>query len=214
MTLQAKLNEIKQQSIAKFPPEILEVILAANKALEESTIMTKVLKKGDKAPNFTLKDELGQDVELSQLCAKGTVILSFYRGVWWPYCNAELEALQEVHGDIVDAGAQLVAISPQLSKYSKQVVSKNKLTYPVLSDENNNVAEQFGIVFTLPKALQEVYSNFGIDLVRFNGNDHWTLPLAGHFIIDTNGIIQDVAVSHDYTQRPEPKELMTILSHI
>lgn len=107
-----------------------------------------------------------------------------------------------------------MAISPQLSKYSKQVVSKNNLSFPILSDEENKIAKKFGIVFTLPKDLQEVYNGFGIDLVRFNGNDRWELPLAGHFIIDTNGIIRDVAVSHDYTRRPEPQELMTLLSHI
>lgn len=94
------------------------------------------------------------------------------------------------------------------------MVSKNKLTYPILCDQGNAVAEKFGTVFTLPKDLQEVYSGFGIDLVRFNGNDDWKLPLAGHFIVDTNGIIRDVAVSHDYTTRPEPQELIKILSHI
>lgn len=107
-----------------------------------------------------------------------------------------------------------MAISPQLSKYSKQVVSKNELTFPILSDEGNSVARQFGTVFTLPKDLQEVYSGFGIDLVRFNGNDSGELPLAGHFIIDTNGIVRDVSVSYDYTRRPEPQELVKILSHI
>lgn len=122
--------------------------------------------------------------------------------------------MQEVYGDIIDAGASLVAISPQLSKYSKQVVSKNKLTFPVLSDEGNKVANSFGAVFTLPDTLKEIYSGFGIDLERFNGDDSWELPLTGHFIIDANGIIQDVAVSLDYTQRPEPKELLGLLANI
>lgn len=82
MTLQAQLDAIKEESLAKFSPEILATITAANKALEESAIMGNVLKTGDHAPNFTLKDEKGSDVELAQLCDTGTVILSFYRGAW------------------------------------------------------------------------------------------------------------------------------------
>lgn len=82
MTLQAKLDAIKEESLAKFSPEIIATITAANKSLEESSIMADVLKTGDTAPNFVLQNEKGNNVELSELCSKGTVILSFYRGVW------------------------------------------------------------------------------------------------------------------------------------
>ncbi len=122
--------------------------------------------------------------------------------------------MQEVYNDILDAGASLIAISPQLSKYSKQVVSKNKLSFPVLSDEGNKVAEQFGTVVQLPEALKEIYLSIGIDLERFNGNDSWTLPIAGHFIIDANGIVQHVAIDIDHSNRPEPTDLLGLLANI
>lgn len=82
MTLQAKLDAMKEESLAKFSPEIIATITAANKVLEESSIMSNVLKTGDTAPNFILKNESGKDVELAELCLKGTVIVNFYRGVW------------------------------------------------------------------------------------------------------------------------------------
>lgn len=82
MTLKAKLDNMKQESLKKIPPEILEKMQQASKLLEETVSLATTLKKGDVAPNFTLKDERGLDVELATLCAKGTVILSFYRGVW------------------------------------------------------------------------------------------------------------------------------------
>ena len=98
-----------------------------------------------------------------------------------------------------------------MPKYSKQVVNKNNLTFPVLADIDNTVASLFGLAFTLPRDLEEIYTSFGIDLTRFNGNDSWQLPLSGRFIIDQQGIIRDVEVNPDYTQRPDPSEIVKIL---
>ena len=107
-----------------------------------------------------------------------------------------------------------MAISPQLDKYSKQVVKKHQLTFPVLTDKDNKTASQFGLVFTLPEPLQELYTGFGLDLTRFNGNDSWTLPLPGRFAIGSDGIIKNRAVHPDYTTRPEPAEIPDLLSSL
>lgn len=126
----------------------------------------------------------------------------------------ELEALQEVNEKIETRGGRLVAISPQLDKYSKQVVKKHQLTFPVLGDKDNKTAAQFGLVFTLPEPLQELYTSFGLDLPRFNGNDSWTLPLPGRFVVGTDGIIKNREVHPDYTRRPEPAEIPELLSSL
>lgn len=126
----------------------------------------------------------------------------------------ELEALQKVLQDIEELGATLVAVSPQLQKYSKQVVKKHGLSFPVLADPDNRVASQFGLTFTLPDYLQKIYQGFGIDLPRFNGNDKWQLPIPGRFIIGRDGLIKDAEVHPDYTRRPEPKETVKILKRL
>jgi hypothetical protein len=59
----------------------------------------------------------------------------------------ELEALQETAADIKARGASLVVVSPQLEKYSKLMVKKNNLTFPLLRDEDNQLASQFGLAF-------------------------------------------------------------------
>ncbi len=107
-----------------------------------------------------------------------------------------------------------MAISPQLSKYSKQVVSKNELTFPVLSDKDNEYATQLNMDFILPEILQGAYTTFGIDLQRFNGNDSWVLPMCGRFIMDTDGIIRNTEVHVDHTQRHEPSEIVDLLTSI
>ena len=74
-------------------------------------------------------------------------------------------------------GAELVAISPQIEKYSKQIKSKNNLEFEILSDVGNKTAEKFGLKFALPDYLIEAYKGFGADFERFNGDDSWTLPM-------------------------------------
>jgi peroxiredoxin len=104
-----------------------------------------------------------------------------------------------------------VAISPQLEKYSRQVAKKHNLTFSLLSDQGNRVASQFGLVYSLPDDLRGLYSNFGIDLERFNGDDSWTLPMPGRFILDQQGTILSADVNPDYTKRPEPDDIIEIL---
>ncbi len=126
----------------------------------------------------------------------------------------ELEALQETASDIKAQGASLVVISPQLDKYSKLIVKKHKLTFPLLRDEDNHLASQFGLAFKLPGDLSELYSQFGIDLVRYNGNDLWSLPMPGRFVLDQKGNVVSAEANPDYTLRPEPSEIVEILKKL
>ncbi len=98
-----------------------------------------------------------------------------------------------------------------MEKYSKQVAHKHNLTFSVLCDEGNKVASQFGLVFKLPDDLRGLFSGFGIDLDRFNGDDTWALPMPGRFILDQQGKIISADVNADHTIRPEPGEIVGIL---
>jgi peroxiredoxin len=104
-----------------------------------------------------------------------------------------------------------MVISPQLEDYSKQVAKKHNLTFNVLSDHGNRVASEFGLTFSLPAELRKIYRDFGIDLEKFNGDDSWTLPMPGRFILDRQGTIISADVHPDYTIRPEPADIIKIL---
>jgi len=123
----------------------------------------------------------------------------------------ELEALQETATDIKAQGASLVVISPQLEKYSKLMVEKLNLTVPLLRDEDNQLASQFGLTFKLPDDVAELYRQFGIDLVRYNGNDLWSLPMPARFVLDQKGNVVSAEANPDYTHRPEPSEIVDVL---
>lgn len=108
-------------------------------------------------------------------------------------------------------GGSIIAISPQQAKYTKQVVKKNNLTFPVLADEDNGYAAKLNLVFPLPEKLREIYSQIGIDLPRFNGTDSWELPLSGRFLIDSKGVIREIDVHADHTIRPEPEDIIDFM---
>ncbi len=123
----------------------------------------------------------------------------------------ELEALQQSLPDIQATGASLVAISPQRDPYLRQMAEKHHLGFELLRDQHNAVASRFGLVFKLPADLRELYLTFGVDLARFNGDDSWTLPMPGRFVIDPQGIIRHVDVDPDYTVRPDPSDTVAFL---
>ena len=126
----------------------------------------------------------------------------------------ELEALEEAFPEIKEAGATLVVISPQRKEHLRQMAKKHHLTYDLIEDKGNAVAREFGLVFTLPDYLRELYLTFGIDLERFNGDDSWTLPIPARFVIDNNSVIRAVDADPDYTIRPEPGKTIEILKQI
>jgi peroxiredoxin len=116
--------------------------------------------------------------------------------------------------EFASLGANLVAISPQIVKYSSALANAKKLTFEILSDPGNQVAEKFGLVYALPEDLRKIYLQFGIDLPKHNGDASWTLPLAARFIIDRQGVIRYAEVDADYTIRPDPEHTIEALKTI
>ncbi|MFQ5709041.1 MAG: peroxiredoxin-like family protein [bacterium] len=126
----------------------------------------------------------------------------------------ELEALQKALPAFAALGASLVAISPQLEKFNRQVRKQHQLEFEVLSDPENQIARQFGLVYQVQGELRQVYEGFGLDLNKYNGDDSWTLPMPARFIIDQKSIIRYAEVNPDYTERPEPEETVAALKAV
>ncbi|KAF2393596.1 peroxiredoxin-like family protein [Pseudomonas frederiksbergensis] len=216
MTLQAKLDAFKADFKAGKPPynapvEIHPVMERATAELIASGAASKAMKVGDKAPLFTLKDPDGNPVSSADLLAKGPLVLTFYRGVWCPYCNMELQALQAFLPTLQEFGANLIAISPQIAANSRKSVRTNGLEFPILSDTHNDVAQAFGLRFALPDYLVELYKNLRNDLPTFNDDPSWTLPMPARYVIGRDGVIRYAEVNADYTQRPEPEAMLDAL---
>ena len=101
-----------------------------------------------------------------------------------------------------------------MEKYNDTIIKEKKLTFTIVSDAHNNIAEQLGIKFTLPEKLQGIYDSFKINLPHYNGDDSWTLPMPTRLIVDTSLTIRYIETDPDYTVRPEPLHTLEVLKDI
>ena len=198
------IKAFQDDFIPTIPQATLDTLMSELHGLIAKGIAEKALKKNDTFPTFNLVNSKNNEVSLSQLLTNGPLVISFYRGAWCPYCNLEINALQNRLPEIQALGAQLIAISPQKPDKSADQVSNSKLTFDVLSDLGNKLAKECGLVFTLPESLRPIYSAWEIDIPGHNGDDSFELPMPATYIIDTNGVINFSFVDMDYTQRLEP----------
>ncbi len=82
MSLQQKLDAQKKATETSAPKEALDIMHRATENLAKSGIMDRIVKKGDKAPDFMLNDVNGNAVNLKERLSGGPVVLGFYRGRW------------------------------------------------------------------------------------------------------------------------------------
>src|ERR1700751_2885055 len=207
MSLQDKLDAFKADFEGrKAPANVGEIMHKATANMIASGQADRALKTGGRAPKFTLPDTHGRLVSSADLLARGPLVLTFYRGIWCPYCNMDLQAIEAAADEIRALGASLVAISPQTAPNRRKSERENELSFPILSDHGNSVANEFGLRYRLPDDLIAVYKSFGNDLTIGDGEDSWTLPMPARYVIGTDSIIAYAKVNADYTRRPDPSE--------
>jgi len=206
------LHEIfgeRKQLIARYvPPETQEVHTRVIAELKERHLAESVLAAGAKAPHFELPDHNGRLVSSVDLLRRGPLVICFFRGRWCPFCVGQLEAMNLILPQIEHAGAALLAISPQTVQQSFFMADQHKLGFPLLSDAGNQVARQFGLVYRVPDEQQAIYRRAFINLPFANGDDSWELPIPATFILGGDATVLYASANEDYTERPEPAEIL------
>lgn len=208
-------NEVAQQKVQEFigglPEDVQHTVLGAMQRLLESDVASQARSVGDAAPDFSLPNASGGQTRLSELVARGPVVLSFYRGGWCPFCNLEFKALHDRLDEFKQLGATLLGVAPETLPNTIQTARDHNLQFEVCSDEGNLVAREYGLVMTVDEAIRPHYLEWGIDLVRANGDERFELPVPATYIIDSNGIIRAAHVNKDYTKRMEPTAIVAAL---
>ncbi|MGA9814275.1 MAG: peroxiredoxin-like family protein [Terriglobales bacterium] len=203
----------RKELITRYVPSAIQAVhTRVISELKENRISENVLGVGSKAPTFELNDHNGKPVSSVQLFSKGRLVLCFFRGRWCPFCVGQLEAMNLLLPQIEEAGASLVAISPQTVQQSFFMVDQHKLRFPLLSDAGNRVARQLGLVYRVPDDQQAIYRRAFVNLPFANGDDSWELPIPATFVVDRDQTILYASADEDYTQRPEPGEILERLS--
>lgn len=200
----------RKELIAKYVPAETQAIHAQTVAeLKTRQLSATILPVGAKAPDFELQDHNGTPVNSSARRAKGPLVLCFIRGRWCPFCVGQVEAMNLILPQIEKAGATLFAISPQTVKQSFFMHDQHKLRFPLLSDVGNRLARQFGLTYRVPPAQEAVYRQAFVNLPFTNGDDSWELPIPATYIVDRDATILYASADEDYTQRPEPMEVVS-----
>lgn len=211
-TLRDQLEAREAQGSDKVTPEIKAEFAEGIEAVKAAKIVEGAKQVGEKAPDFTLKNAVGESVTLSKELKNGPVVLTWYRGGWCPYCNIAMAAMQEVLPEIKAAGASLIALTPELPDKTLSTKEKNGLKFEVLTDLNHQAAKAYGLVFKLTPEVEKRYGQF-FDLAEFNGKEAGTdtLPLAATYIIGPDGKIEWAFLHHDYHMRAEPAGIVKFL---
>ena len=212
--LQQQIDEFIAEGASWLPADLLQDLLRPIGQLINSGAAENAPKEGAQAPDFILPDARGNAVRLSHLLAQGPVVMTFYRGAWCPYCHLALRAYQQALPQLQGGGATLIAISPQTPHHSRALAEKLELTFALLSDRGNQVARQFGLVFTIDEAVRGAHKQICADLPAFNGDNSWELPMAGTFLVDQSGIVRLAFVHPDFTRRLDPSVIIARLEEL
>jgi peroxiredoxin Q/BCP len=102
-----------------------------------------VLGEGDKAPSFTLPDQNGEKVKLSDLRGE-TVVLYFYPRADTPGCTTQACGVRDRKADYAKAGARVIGVSPDEVQAVDKFAGKYDLGFTLLADADHAVAEKYG----------------------------------------------------------------------
>src|ERR1700689_480415 len=199
----------RKELITKYVPAETQAVHAqAIAGLKQQRLGANILPVGSKIPEFRLQDHDGKSVSSTDLLAKGRLVLCFIRGRWCPFGVGQMEAMNLMLPEIERAGATLVAISPQTVRQSFFMHDQHKLRFPLLSDASNKIARKFGLTYRVPGLQEAVFRRAFVNLPFTNGDESWELPIPATYIIDHDGTVLYAAADEDYTERPEPADIV------
>ena len=202
----------RKELLAKYVlPETRAIHDRATAELKVRRLADNILRIGEQAAEFELPDHNGKIVSSANLLAKGRLVISFIRGRWCPFCVGQMEAMNIALAQMARWGASFVAISPQTVKQSFFTHDQHKLCFPLLSDPGNKVARQFGLTHHVNDEQQAIYRRTFVNLPFVNGDETWELPIPATYILDRDRTVLYASANEDYTERPEPDEIVDIL---
>ena len=220
--LNKQIQEVIHSLRGSLPANLSALIEEGAGEISALDIAGQALDVGDQIPDFSLNNYNGEDISIADYLRLGPVVLTFYRGVWCPYCNLQLAEYNRHLAEIRLMGADLIAISPQSAdaedvfrKSDAPEEAKSSITgdldFTVLQDPGNRVAAKFGLVFDLPKAHLKLFDLMNLDLEAVNGDSTFAVPDPATFIISQNSKIHWRFVPNNYRKRAEIADIISAL---
>lgn len=169
---------------------------------------------GMSIPTFSASTPEGKIIQFNPDDLSKPFVLTFYRGGWCPYCNAQLGEMREIEQELIDMGFDVYFISADQPSFLinslKDQDLKANINYQLLSDASMEVAQAFKIAYKVDDETVEKYKKWNIDLEKASGYDHHLLPAPAVFVVGKDGIIQFQYVNPDYKIRLSPNILREV----
>jgi peroxiredoxin len=202
------LNQVRNELLAGLSDADREAYRHLVDWLRKTDVALHALQVGDTAPDFLLPDAHGRLHSSEHLRGEGPLVVSFYRGGWCPFCNAELRALQAVKAELDSLKANLVVLSPETRDLPRQLKRQLNLDLTMLADVDHGVAISYGVLFRVPEETKAHYAGQGYDFGQRHGSTEWMLPIPATFVIDQAGVVRGAFVEPDFTIRQEPSDIL------
>lgn len=166
---------------------------------------------GDKAPNFLALDQFEKRVSLKDQLKDGPVVIVFYRGQWCPHCNRHMSQIQDSIQLILDAGASVIAITPEKGEKIEKTMKKSGAGFSIIYDENHRIMDKYHVTFKLSGWKRFIYGLGGININKASGNKDSALPVPATYIVAKDGTIFSSHFNEDYTERMMVKDMLSVL---
>jgi len=114
---------------------------------------------------------------------------------------------------MTDAGATLIAVSPELPDHALNTADSSGLDFRVVSDRGNAIASSYGLVFDIIGPLKEMYISMGLDLDAINGHAGFRLPIPATFLLGEGLSVLERWIEHDYRTRVDPRAILDAITH-
>jgi peroxiredoxin Q/BCP len=151
---------------------------------------------GKKAPDFSLPDQDGKTVTLSEYHGIQSVLLLFVRGDWCPTCHIMLRTYEKNNDQFKRKNVMIIALGPDPQGVNKEMVKKLSLNYRILADDKQEALAVYGIQYLEPIMGQQ----FPVGS-----------PLPASILIDKNGIVRHFARSDRAGEFLNPMQIFSVL---
>jgi peroxiredoxin len=212
-SLQDQLDEITANTRQLVQAERLAVGERAVEELFATGIEDRILQVGSITPEFTLQYATGRIVRSEDMLALAPLVIKFFRGRWCSYCVTELEAWRDLYPKLREREGLMVAIGPQTTRQNDFMASQHELPFPVLRDPACELAEKFGLAYTVPETMREYYLSILVNIPFVNGESSWRLPIPATYVIGRDRRVLFAEAHADFRVRPEPLEALAALDH-
>lgn len=208
------LDQVRNELLAGLSDTDREAYIRLVEWLRKTNVASRVLQVGDTAPDLLLPDERGRLHSSEHLRREGPLVVSFYRGGWCPFCNAELRALQAVKAEFDSLKANLVVLSPEIRDLPRQLKRQLNLDLTMLADVDHGVAISYGILFRVPDEAKAHYAGQGYDFGHRHGSTEWMPPIPATYVIDQGGVVRGAFVEPDFTIHQEPSDILVTVRQL